>query len=809
MQYVASPPQSRAQLNVVYTSPWRRLTQIAFILSLALTAARMLMDESIRTLTDPLAGGVAPPNSPGPAAGLVLDLLFCIPTLLVLGRRAFDDHYSLLFSWTYVPMGLLAALAALSPLWAADKFASVVSASHLVCGLVFLWSTSQLMRSWLGLKLTAGACIGILLALSLAGYYYRVVEVADLKQMWARHKTEILAERGWPEGTYEARMFENRVLKGQPMGFSDSTNTYAALLVLLGVVSAGVAIQRAADRDHWGWIIVPATASAGALPLIAWTGCRAAYVTPAIAVLILGAVWLLRERLARFATAGYAIGVACAAAAVAVVVQHGRDSQTLWQDSLTFRWRYWLGSYRLLTSGLRHAPRDYSHLFFGVGWENFGPFYLAHRLAVASEEIRDPHNFIVRTFVELGLVGGVLLLIWMLRLAWELTRRPVPFDVGGAKIDPRNRGAFSPTRPSRTTAMLAVAIIASTTIAINVACSVDFAADGWYAFLELARRTIFFCVMLIGLSVAALESPAGPKASGDADQVDFKLDNRPAPWVLYAVLAALATFLIHNLIEFSLFEPGPWFLFALLTGGALGLRSEGRRRTFPADDSACLFRRPAATVATAVAGAGWLAAAILLATPVAAAESLARDADADAYRAAAIRPRDPAYAQQLIVRAAAVMTDAWRRLSWNADYASRAARMLIASGGSRGDSRQIKKLLDAAVAADPSSVGNLTLRARFELAELAAPDAARRDFESALALDPNNVRLRLDFARELKAMSVSRPKLVQSALLEYDRALDMNNLLEPAEIKRLTPTELARAQAEIADLERHAAAASQ
>ena len=84
------------------------------------------------------------------------------------------------------------------------------------------------------------------------------------------------------------------------------------------------------------------------------------------------------------------------------------------------------------------------------------------------------------------------------------------------------------------------------------------------------------------------------------------------------------------------------------------------------------------------------------------------------------------------------------------------------------------------------------MRARFELADLGAPDEARRDFESALALDPNNVRLRLDFARELKAMSGSHPKLIEPALLEYDLALGMNNLLNPHEIKRLTKKELAQ-----------------
>ena len=136
------------------------------------------MSESIRAAQDPLAGGVAAPVMPGPASGLVLDLLLVFPALLVLGRRAFDDEYHLIFNGSFVPMGLLAILAALSPLWAADKFAAAVSAAHLFVALVLLWSTAQLIRTWLGLKLIAGVCLGLLLALSAVGYYYHTVEMS-------------------------------------------------------------------------------------------------------------------------------------------------------------------------------------------------------------------------------------------------------------------------------------------------------------------------------------------------------------------------------------------------------------------------------------------------------------------------------------------------------------------------------------------------------------------------------------------------------------------------------------------------------
>ncbi len=80
--------------------------------------------------------------------------------------------------------------------------------------------------------------------------------------------------------------------------------------------------------------------------------------------------------------------------------------------SLTFRWYYWIGAGRLVAQ----QP------LIAVGWDNFGEHYLAVRLPEAPEEVKDPHNFIVRAFAELGVPGGVLMVVWMGCLWWRMTR---------------------------------------------------------------------------------------------------------------------------------------------------------------------------------------------------------------------------------------------------------------------------------------------------------------------------------------------------------------------------------------------------
>ncbi len=749
---------------------WRWLTQLAFILTVALVICRGSMTEVIRSDTNPSPGATPAPQVPGPATSLGLDLICCLPALLVLTRRAIDPDFRLLNSRAYWPMFMLALLAAASPIWASDKFAAIVSSSHFVTALIFLWSTSQLVRSWLRLRFVASAGIALLGILIVTGYYFRISDFQDLKTDWAEHKTQILSEHHLKAGSYEAQQFEKRVLAGQPMGFSASTNTYAALLVLLGVVTTGVIIQRRRDGDGGGWIILPLFAVILALPLIRWTQCRAAYATPVLSALMLAAIGLFGKWIARHAQALYAMAIASIAIVAAVIVQHGVRYGTLWHDSLNFRWNYWVGSYRVL---MQDVPSAWQQFLIGVGWENFGAHYLAHRLPAAAEEIRDPHNFIIRVFVELGMIGGLLLLGWMAILWWELTSAG---DGAAHEQHPPNS-----TKYHSRLATLAIMLTAIIGIGLSALLSIDFTAQGEFVFIEIVRHAVFLVIVTAGLAVGALRMMQERPADAGPHELLWELDDRPAPWVLWAILVALGTFLTHNLIEFSLFETGPLFLFALLAGGAWGIRLASRQQPQKKYDSRL------ALFPLALGGVAMLAFALLAFLPIALAEGSAHGAD-EAIRAGHWQ------------EAAGQMADAFHRVPYNADYAARAAIDLAQSGA---QPEQVPKMLDAAAKADPSSAGNFVARAQFELNGIGKkPDAALKDFRSALALDPRNVRLRWQYADALKgfAAELHRPELINEARLQYERVLDMNDQYDRAEPKRLKADEIARIRAALQQL---------
>jgi hypothetical protein len=235
---------------------------------------------------------------------------------------------------------------------------------------------------------------------------------------------------------------------------------------------------------------------------------------------------------------------------------------------------------------------------------------------------------------------------------------------------------------------------------------------------------------------------------------------------LTAMLAGLGVFLLHNLVDFAMFEVGPMFLFALLAGGALGMRGD---HSTPSAD-----RGRATVMAVSTVGVVWLIAAVTLVVPVVLAEERAAAGDEHLRTGSA-------------ALAARAYHDARERVPYNAEYAYSEARV-----GQAGAA----VALDAAIAANPLHPGYYFQRGATE-ASRPQPDVARvrSDYDRALALDPANVERRLDYAKTLERLNLGGEARVQ-----YQRALQYNAQLPPDEMERLPPARVAEIEAAAARL---------
>ena len=110
------------------------------------------------------------------------------------------------------------------------------------------------------------------------------------------------------------------------------------------------------------------------------------------------------------------VGSVIAATAIGAGILVGSlDKEVLIEStrSLQFRLYYWTGTLRML----QHQP------FAGAGPGNFRQAYLQYKADETSEEIRDPHNFVLDAWSSSGLIGlsGLLLIIGC--IGWRLMKR--------------------------------------------------------------------------------------------------------------------------------------------------------------------------------------------------------------------------------------------------------------------------------------------------------------------------------------------------------------------------------------------------
>jgi O-antigen ligase len=764
------------------------LLTVALAILIAVVLARALMLESIRDPFDPAPSfDLGPqPHAPGAAAGLVLDALAMLPAIAILLHRVTHPDFRLRHHASLALAAPLVLWVAASIFWSADKFASLVSATHFITALLVLWSAVQLVRSWSQFRIIAALAMGLLLAYIAKSGFDRFVEMPALRQVWFANKPAILKQHGWADGSYEAHQFELRVLNGQLMGFDASPNTFAAELVLLMTIAAAFVIQFMQEDRPPVWAIIPSLAIFAGLLCVVLTGCRAAVGTISLTIVLLLILVFLRPTISRSL---YAAGIAVFAGGVAFIVQHGLRYGTLFHSSLTFRWDYWVGAARVFIA----------HPFLGVGWENFGLYYPAARVPRAAESIRDPHNFLIRFFVELGIPGGLIAIGFFARFAWDLCvardgydELPSPSDApttlpSSESAPPSSRhgqpipyrsSATPMSRPSSSqyqVRMPFVAAVVLMAVLINIAAAIDFTQDGAYVLDELIKRLMFGGCLLIAAIAGSIDRWTNPR-----------IDDRPAPWLATGIALALGVFLVHNLIEFSLFETGPLFLIALLAGATLGIRTKEDttvHSTIAKDNAKGRVPLSVPMAALCAATIGWLLLLFGIVIPVVRAESFAVEGADD------IRFGDPARINEAIVDDA----QAWQILPFNDDYAAQTARAMLYSDG-RFPPQTVIAWLDRAIARNPRRA-NYRVAVAHIRAELNDP-AALDDLQTAVNLDPNDVDDRLVYARYL--VRFNRPA---QAVEQFRIALIKNDLLDKAEPKRLPQDVIEGIQHEIQSAE--------
>jgi hypothetical protein len=741
-----------------------RLSHLALLVVVAIAVCRGTILEILR---DPLAISPAQAYTPigaGPSTIVCLNLLCAVPVILVLLRRAVSGEWTLVRTFGPVVWILLGGLATASAAWASDRYSALLTGSTWLAAGGVCWATAQVVRDWAHFRLVVAALVGMLLVYDAQGLYYHYVELPDTQAMVRQDEDKLLAERGFTKGTFAADAFIQRIMHGEMVGFGASPNTYAAVLVMLGVTGVGMVIDGIRRRRDPVLLFFLVAGLAAAVWCGVYARSRTSAATPVLAALAVGAVVLLKRVGVRSHLKLFVIGLGGCLLVGAAVIGHGLYHHSLPTDSMNFRWRYWTAAWTMF----EQRP------WLGSGWANFLSSYLPVRLPAAAEEIRDPHNFFVRFATELGLAGLSLAVVWMLFTWWDATRGVTARQLS----DDRGTALSQPDGYRLGIASLMFCLVLG--MLLNTICSVDFSSPWVFIVLECFKRLMFLGVLIVGSSLVYIVSRS-----------DARADTSSSIWTLRFAGAGVGVFLVHNLVDFSLFENAPMFLFALLLGAVIGVRSESTASRVE-EDAHPVRRISAGLGALFVTGLG-LAYLVWPGLPVIAAEAKLREGD-EFLRTS--RVGEGPLNTERIQQSARAYREAFELMPLNAAYAAKAAG---AWSVARSNVQAIRELLDLAMAADPLAIQPMLDRARLEQQvqpEIADLATAVRLFARVVELNPTDVVLRIEYAALLE-----RVGRTAQAAEQLRTALAYNDQLDPKEPKRLPPDQLAQTQAKLKELE--------
>jgi tetratricopeptide (TPR) repeat protein len=340
---------------------------------------------------------------------------------------------------------------------------------------------------------------------------------------YEKEPTGQLERLGIEPGSFEQMLYENRLYSKDVRGFFTTGNSTASLLVLaifctFAVFDFKPDFSKAKNTVKKLWL--PIVLLLIFLLGLFETHSKGAIVSFVIAVVLLflvvrfGPVLSRRRFLILFAIV--ALIIVC----IVSIVSYGITHNTLpGGNSMLVRWQYWSATVKII--------RD--NFWTGIGGGNFGSYYTQYKIPQAIETVRDPHSFVLNIAAQYGIIGlaGFCIAIFFPIIKGCMQNK----TLAGHREN-------NITTVARDCGILAVLML-------------------------LFIRPIFVRTELAGgttviLYILALMYAAPAFCFGVTFWLCGRNQEQTRPRQVYsaALLCGLFAMLIHNLIDFALFEPG-------------------------------------------------------------------------------------------------------------------------------------------------------------------------------------------------------------------------------------------------------------
>ncbi|MCE5268945.1 MAG: O-antigen ligase family protein [Planctomycetaceae bacterium] len=270
-------------------------------------------------------------------------------------------------------------------------------------GLCFLMAR-QLIRTPREGRAMAAVMVGLAVAISAYAIYKWAYEMPQTLAAYDADPDQALRNAGmwFAAGSPERKLFRDRLASNLPTGMFALSNSLAGFIAPWLVVLAGVAWSSMRGGKRLlavGLCVIPLGAC------LVLTRSRSGCIAAGLGLLL---IWFLARRRLRLSWKGVAVVVLLSAVGIAAGSRyHARLAQA--SKSLGYRTQYWRSTVRMIAD----------HPWLGCGPGNFQTDYTRYKLPEASEEVSDPHNFLLEVWATAGTPAAVAFLAVLACFMWR------------------------------------------------------------------------------------------------------------------------------------------------------------------------------------------------------------------------------------------------------------------------------------------------------------------------------------------------------------------------------------------------------
>ncbi|HPS55230.1 MAG TPA: O-antigen ligase family protein [Sedimentisphaerales bacterium] len=532
--------------NLENTNPKSLIAELIFLACLCIIALRATFTEGIQSSsTTPQLNSIV--------VSLTFSFILIVLFAFWCYRLIFSAKLTYRFTAIEIPLILFLIAAGVSVYFASNKRLAinslVILTSPVMLAVLLIQITDR--PSKVKILLIVIAALGFLSTVQCLNQLFSDNNMAV--QQYQQDPESMLKPLGISKGTFQQFLFEHRLYSKGINSFFMTSNS-AGSFSILASFAAFALFYNSLKRFKAGLIsrdpfIATAVAFAAVAAGLIITKSKGAIASAFISALILAFYLKFPKIVKTNPKKLLTLAVSILLLAAAVVVYLGQIHDTLpGGNSMLVRWQYWKSTVQMAVD----------HLLIGVGPGNFGSYYTQYKIPAALETVADPHNFILSILTQFGIFG---LLAFLAMIIF-----PIKKALAKCNIEPVEN--TDPEKSIKASYLIYLVIISVVLLIVRpMLFKVNIASQDIIV--------VIYVVIVFYIMPVLLFATGGCMFTCSQKNDDIETDSVTSAAIFCGIIAVL----IHNLIDFAIFEPSIyttlWVMIAALAALNLNKKTIG------------------------------------------------------------------------------------------------------------------------------------------------------------------------------------------------------------------------------------------